>query len=125
MDKPNCPGYIVLARYGDSYMGIIERSWSMDLSFDRALFFWSSDHATSNFGGNFKIDGLVDATHHCKEFSKKHSDLDFKIYDVHSEDLPVELDWDEWREACKPANTFSGVKDKFKARNVKFKLKEK
>lgn len=121
MDKPNLSGYVVLARYGDSYQGIIEHSFWMDLSDERALFFWSSKNATSNFGGKFEVDGFKDAKHHLLKFSKDNPNLDFKIYDVHADDLPVEFDWDEWREACKPAETLSGVKDKFKARNVKFK----
>ena len=124
MEKPKSPGYVVLGKYGDLYQGIIECSFSMDLSFERANFFWSSKKATSNFGGSFEIDGLEAATHYKEYFSERTPGVDFQIYDVHSDNLPVVFDWDEWREACKPAETLSGVKDKFKARNVRFTYKE-
>jgi hypothetical protein len=124
MIKPDLPGYIILGRYGDLYIGPIECSFSLDTSYERTQFFWSSKVATSNFGGKFEINGLEWAKESIKRLEKDHPDINFQIYDVHDDNLlPVELDWDEWREACKPAETLSGVKDKFKARNVKFTIK--
>lgn len=127
MEKPNCPGYVVLARNpgGNAYcQAIVELSFSMDLSPDRCLFFWSSKNATSNFGGKFEVDGLKDATHHRDAFAKNHPDLEFEIFDVHAEDLPIEIDWDGWRKSCTPAQTLSGVADKYGARNPRFKMKD-
>ncbi len=124
-EKPDCPGYVVLGkkRTDNSYKAIIERSWSMDLSGDHACFFWSSDNATSNLGGRFKVDGLADAKHNMAKFAKD-SDMEFTIFDVHSDDLPIIIDWDCWRECSKPADTMSGVKSKFGARNPRFYMKE-
>ena len=119
------PGYVVLgkARGDNSYKAIIERSFSMDLSSDRCLFFWSGP-ATLNFGGKFEIDGLQDAEHYRDHFSKRHPDMEFVIFDIHSDELPVTIDWDGWASSRQPADTLSGVRDKFGARNPRFHMKE-
>lgn len=126
-EKPHLQGYIVLGRKkGDnSYLGTIENSFSLGLSKDFVQFHWSSDNATSNFGGNFKVDGLECATETKEYHSRIDPDIEFEIYDVHDEEkLPVIIDWDQWREDSSAAATLSGVKNKFGARNPKFTMKE-
>ncbi len=124
MAKPHLPGYVVLGREkgSNSYKAIIEQSFFMDLSGEFACFFWSSNNATSNFGGKFKIDGLKNAEHNRDKFAKD-SEMIFEIFDVHDDNIPIEIDWDYWRLCNEPANTLSGVKDKFGARNPRFKMK--
>jgi hypothetical protein len=125
-EKPNLPGYVILGTYRstNSFVGVIERSWSMDLAPDRTNFFWSSKNATSNLGGKFEVDGLESATHYLNHFAERHPDIEFKIYDINDENLPVIIDWDEWRKDSEPAETLSGVKNKFGARNPKFYMPE-
>jgi len=125
-EPPHLPGYVVLCKHknGNAYQAIVELSFSMSLSSDRACFFWSSDKATSNFGGSFKIDGKKNAEHHCEQFQRNHPDMEFQIYDVHEQDLPIVIDWDNWRWGSAPSDKkLSGVVDKMAARNPKFYMK--
>jgi hypothetical protein len=69
------------AKGDNTYQGVIETSWTMELSKERANFFWSSV-ATSNFGGRFEIDGLEDAKTYQEHFSKKCPEMEFEIFDV-------------------------------------------
>lgn len=121
------PGYIVLAREpgANDYRGVVENSFSLDTSNDRTQFFWSSNNATSNFGGSFVIDGLKDAQETVEYWSKKYPDWTFEIFDARDDEkLPVYLDWDRYINGCRPADTLSGVNDKYDARNLKFLTKE-
>lgn len=122
-ERPNLPGYIVLARQkgGNTYSGVIEGSFSLDRSLERTQFFWTSDNATSNFGGSFKVDGKKNAVEAAEYWGAKFPDVQFTVHDVHADDLPVVMDWDGWRRAKAPSEkTLSGVVDKFGARNVRF-----
>lgn len=121
------PGYIVLTKEPGSnhYRGIIELSFSLDTSKDRTQFFWSSDNASSNFGGKFKIDGYKDAEYSIENWSKSKPDWIFEIFDARDDSkLPVYLDWDRWLNGNRRADTLSGVNDKFDARNLIFQMKE-
>lgn len=121
------PGYIVLVRKpGDNaYIGLVEGSFSLDTSRDRTQFFWSSDNATSNFGGKFKIDGYADAKHRVDSYRKLSPDWIFEIFDARDDELlPVVLDWENWLLDNRSANNLSGVANKYGARNIRFTAKD-
>jgi len=126
MEKPHLPGYIVLGRKptDNAYQGVIELSFSMGLSPDRVNFNWSLDNATSNFGGNFKVDGLKLAEKAKKTFTEAYPDMEFEIFDVHNDELPVIINWDQWRrDSAQDLKTLSGVKYKMGARNPRFEMR--
>jgi hypothetical protein len=127
MAKPNLPGFIVLGKgpSTNAYVGTVELSFAMDLSKDRTQFYWSHDNATSNFGGKFKIDGRKDAEARVEQLAKAHPDHTWEIFDVHDDNLPVLMDWDDWRWGSTPSEKkLSGVMDKFIARNPRFYMIE-
>lgn len=129
MDKPDMVGFVVLAKSktDNSYKAIIERSWSMDLSSDCCLFFWTGKGYSALFkpGAYVEIDGFKDATHHKEKFGQNNAGMDFTIFEVHATDLPIAIDWDTWRKDCAPSEkTLSGVQNKFGARNPRFVMKE-
>jgi len=126
MKKPHLSGYIVLGRKptDNAYQGIVELSFSMGLSSDRVNFNWSSDNATSNFGGNFEVDGLKLAEKAKYAFTKEYPDMVFEIFDVHNDELPVVINWDQWRkDSAQDPETLSGVKNKMGARNPLFEMR--
>lgn len=123
MEKPNLPGYLVLGRRegGNTFaLGTIERSFSLDTHPDRTQFFWSSENASSNFGGSFVVDGKSMAEKNARYWNEQQPEYRFEVFDVHDPECPVLMDWDEWRRDDQPANTLSGVQDKFGSRNVRF-----
>ena len=125
-EKPHLPGYIVLGRKkgSNAYQGVVEHSFTMGLSEDHVRFWWTFDKATMNIlPGTIDVDGFKDACLSCSEFAKNHPDMEFEVFDAHSDDLPVIIDWDQWREDEQPAKTFSGVKNKFGARNPRFEMR--
>jgi len=128
MKKPDLQGYVVLGRRkqgGNTFeLGPVEHSFSLGTSSERTQFDWSSDNATSNFGGSFKIDGLERAKRDVERLEKSKPDYEWFIFDIHDPDIPVLIDWDEWRAAGAPGWTLSGVIDKFRRRNVRFFMKE-
>ncbi len=132
-EKPSLPGFVVLGRSptDNAYKAVIELSFAMDLSADRCLFFWSSPDATSPLLNALvgkrvviAVEGLKEAQHYQKHFSGRNQDMTFEIFDVHSKDLPIVIDWDEWRWAGEPADTLSGVRDKYRRRNPRFMMRE-
>lgn len=121
------PSFVVLARAPgvNGYRGIVENSLSVSTHDTRTQFFWSSAKATSNLGGKFVVDGRADAEEMVEFWSKRHPDWTFEIFDARDDErLPVHLDWQRWLNGCRPAETFSGVYDKYDARNLVFKTKE-
>lgn len=121
MKLPDYGGYIIIGIQGEKYVGIVENSFSMSLSDTNTQFYWSSDNASSNFGGSFKVDGKKNAERTMKNFAENHSEIKFKIFDVYRHKLPVSIDWDKWREdSIRSEKTLSGVKDKFGNRNPEF-----
>jgi hypothetical protein len=121
------PGYVVLGWSAEEqrFYGTVENSFSLGLSPAFVQFNWSSDNATSNFGGKFKVDGLAMAQRDLESWSKSRPDLAFRIYDArNAEALPVVLDWDGWLDANQPnPNSLSGVVDKYRSRNIRFTAK--
>ena len=120
------PGYICLAVFpGEEwYTGLVERSFSLDKSRTETQFFWTSDNAHSNFGTTHEIDGWKDAKRRKEYYEGLYPGVRIIIVDARDEDLlPVELDWEGWIDARQPAETLSGVKDKYGARNIRFTVK--
>ncbi len=121
------PSYVVIGKKdGDEiYQGVIENSFSMDLSKNRINVFWSSQNAVDMFGNTgLKVDGRVDAERYRDYFAKGHSDMVFEVVDLHSPDCCVVIDWEEKAEAGMPdPKKLSGVKDKFRARNPRFTVR--
>ncbi len=118
-------GVVILGneKGGNHFKGYVEHSWSMDWSSDHVLFWWSGP-ATSNLGSKHMLDARKDAEHALKSILSSHTSWDVTVWDVRDEALPVILDWESWvqAQAFNP-NTLSGVTDKFKARNMPFKMK--
>ena len=123
MEKPNLEGFVLLCKEpkDNAYKAIVEHSFSMGMSPDRVLFFWSSDKATSNLGGSFRVDGKANAKEQKREYEKLYPEVEFTIFDIHDPELPILVDWDGWRAAsARSDKTLSGVVDKFTARNPRF-----
>lgn len=125
MAKPDQPGYIILGRAPgqNAFLGKVEGSFAMDISTDRTQFHWSGN-AVSNLGTRHVLDGKADAEEELARLRKDRPDVEWVIYDAHAEDLPVLIDWDGWRRANEPAETLSGVRNKFTARNPHFYMIE-
>jgi hypothetical protein len=126
MKLPHLPGYIVLGREKDdnAYFGIVEHSFSLGTDKDRTQFYWTCDNASSNFGGSFKVNGQKMAEEAKEYWSKQRPNAEFEIWDISDPDIPVAIDWDQWRIDHAPADTLSGVKHKFGSRNPKFFMKD-
>lgn len=98
------PLRIILRKEDNIYKGVIENSFSIELS-DKYVRLWTSGKAYS-FLGEHILNADDDARHNSKK-----GDL---IMDPFDEKCPIEIDWDKWRAA----------KDKFNIRNASFKYKE-
>lgn len=123
---PIMEGFVVLSerKMENTFHSPIENSFSLDVSPNFCQFCWSSEKATSNFGGSFSVDGMEHAKR-MKAFAERElPDFPFVIWNIHDPLIPVEIDWVKWEKAMQPAKTLSGVADKFLARNVPFKCKE-
>lgn len=118
------PSYVVLGERDGHLVGIIERSFSMDLSDERVRIWWSSENAVSNFGIHHVVNGEKDAEYHRECFDQNHSEVGFQVFDLNAPDCPIDIDWAGYLEASAPdSQKLSGVKDKFGARNPKFHLR--
>ena len=124
------PAYFVLVHDTQTgkYSGLVEGSFSIATSEDRVRLYWSSDNAYDNFGGGpHKIDGHADALKDRNSILKRFEPhMVVGVYDARSDpaELPVELDWEQWLLDNRPADTLSGVADKYGARNIRFTPKQ-
>ncbi len=120
------PSYVVLGRQSNgTCVGIIENSFSMDLSEERINIFWSSEAARDNIVGALHvINGAEDAERYRKEFQGNHKDISFSVFDLHDPECPIDIEWEGYLDSHTPAETLSGVKNKFGARNPKFYVKD-
>ena len=67
---------------------------------------------------------MVNAEHHKTYFAEQHPDMIFEIFDLHAADCPVLIDWEWYADGNEPSSkTMSGVKDKFRSRNARFKVR--
>lgn len=135
------PRFVVLGKSpaDNAYKAVVEHSFSMDVSAERCLIFWSSEEARSPMlegiaaafsGGEpkpitFKVDGRKEAEHYRDHFNKNRADgSTFEVHDADDPNLPIVIDWDSWDRDNEPvSNTLSGVRDKFKARNAPFTMR--
>jgi hypothetical protein len=124
MAKPDFPGFIILGHepQQNSYLGKVEGSFSMDVSKDFTQFHWTG--TAYSILGKHQLDGRADAEEELRRLKKDRPDVEWTIYDVHADDLPVLIDWDGWRRANEPADTLSGVRNKYVARNPRFYMIE-
>jgi hypothetical protein len=97
--------------------GVVERSFSMDLDFDRVGVWWSG--TASTIIGNVTIDAVEDADHHHAYFTRHHPDFEFVILDPLAEDCPIEVDITQWL-----ADLRIGQRKKYEARNATWKIKD-
>ena len=125
VDQLNKEGYVVLIKKpGDpNWYGPVECSFSLDVRKNETQYFWSSDHATSNFGGCFKVDGRSDAERTIATWKKTNPDWEFQLWDLQDPLIPITIDWVLYDWACQPAKTLSGVRDKYHHRNLSFAVK--
>lgn len=122
----NHEGYVVLIKKPNDpqLYGPVECSFSLDVRPNETQYFWSSEKAYSNLGtGPIKVDGLKDAKYTIGCWKPKHSDWEFKIWDLKDPMLPITIDWALYEDAIQPAKTFSGRKDKYHGRNLSFAVK--
>jgi hypothetical protein len=122
-EKPGLPGYVILGRRAgsNSYVGVVELSFAMDLHDSRTNFFWTGVGRDNIVGAKHQIDGKATAERYRQHFAERNPTIEFTVYDIDSPDLPVVIDWDDWRDGSSPSDrTLSGVKDKFRARNPRF-----
>lgn len=99
------PIRVVFRKDGDKLKGLIENSFSMDLSDTRVRIWWSGK--AYSFLGEHDINGIEDA----EQNSKSSDDL---IIDPFADDSPIDINWEEWFNAD----------SKFRKRNAPFRLRE-
>jgi hypothetical protein len=111
------PAYVLLRRQpgANSYEGYIEHSFSMDWSPDYVRVWWSG--TAYSFLGTHQIDGKATAEKDRDEYARRYPDTEFVVFDLHSEECPIEIDWDVWADAMIAGR-------KFASRNPKFTIKE-
>lgn len=124
------PGFVILGKlkaHGNSYpVGYCENSFSMSVENGRSNFWWIGT-ATSNFGSKHeltyeKVKASVER--HLADLNRNHPDYNFEVWDVHDPEIPVEFDWEHWLWGnARSDRTLSGVRDKYAARNLEFRMK--
>lgn len=110
--------------------GVVENSFSMSRSPDYVNIYVSHRGAQSALLNaligeeiKFTTNGRESAEAYAKRDSGTNERLE--VWDVDDPNLPIVIDWVAWDAANEPvATTLSGVRDKFKARNAPFKMKE-
>lgn len=121
------PGLIILGRAPgvNAWHGYVEHSMSMGWDADHVNYWWSGTGTDAIFGFTMTIDAQRDVDSHMETIKKNKPDWEIKVFDVFDPDLPVVLDREAWMQANRyDPNKLSGVSDKFKARNIPFKMKE-
>jgi hypothetical protein len=126
------PARIVLSRTAESntYQGVIENSFSMGRAADRVLICWSLPSTSSSLLNtlagktiNLRVNGVAQAEDLAKRLQQAGETLE--VWDVNDPALPVEIDWAAWEKDNEPyEGTLSGVRDKYRARNAPFAMRE-
>lgn len=99
------PIRVVLRKKDDGKLqGLVENSFSMDMSDTHVSIFWSGK--AYSMLGEHNLNGITNAEHNAKS-----GDL---ILDPLAEDCPITIDWDKWLNAT----------TKYYQRNAPFKIKE-
>jgi len=118
----NHEGYVVLIKKpGDPLLyGPVEYSFSLGVLPNETQY-WRG--ALNYWGPGKHIDGLKRAQDSLDYWKKGHPDWEFKIWDLKDPMLPIIIDWALYEDAGQPAQTISGVKDKYHRRNLSFAMK--
>ncbi len=111
------PAWVLIAWIpGENHpKGLIEHSFSMDWSGERARMWWSGK--AISILGEHTLDGLKDAEKQRDYYSLRNPDWRFEIIDSLDPDSPIEIDRERWLRAM-----YDG--GKFDSRNASFKMKE-
>jgi hypothetical protein len=134
-EGPGMKGYVVLGKRegGNAYSAVIERSFSMDVSPERASVFLIGVFRDNLVGAKWDLTKqkvLACAEKYRDTFSGRSDivgvpEMEFKVWDIDDPELPIVIDWDDWRRGNERSDkTLSGVRDKFSARNPRFYMKE-
>jgi hypothetical protein len=97
--------------------GVIENSWTMDLSTERVSVWWTG--TANTIIGKITIDAQEDAEDQLAYFRRKHPDMEFEILDPRAEDCPICIDIPTWL-----ADNRIGQSRKFQARNAAWTIRE-
>jgi hypothetical protein len=100
--------------------GPVEYSFSLGVLPNETQYWWG---ALNYWGPGKHIDGLKRAQDSLDYWKKGHPDWEFKIWDLKDPMLPIIIDWALYEDAGQPAQTISGVKDKYHRRNLSFAMK--
>ena len=114
----------------EHYVGLVERSFSLDRSPSHTQFFWSRAKAYDNvFGHEWIVDGFYDAVGRAANYEEWYPGATIHIIDVCDEEtMPVKMDWEQWVKDSYPRPLYDpkymfGRVNKFGSRNPKFTLK--
>jgi hypothetical protein len=110
--------YIILIKKpnDDQLYGPVENSFSLGVEPNRTFLYWSSTY--------YNLDAWTWANKDMVYWKEKYPDWEYTIYKAMDENLPVVINWDVWLDAQSPSpHTFSGVKNKYDGRNLKFTMK--
>jgi hypothetical protein len=102
----------------NSYAAVIEHSFSMDVSKDRANI-WLHRKA-GDFGGTAQSS----AQHYADYFTTKHAPTVYKAYDIDDPSCPVGLDWVDYERRVRKAAEQDRRVDKFDGRNRIFYIRD-
>lgn len=116
------PAWVVLAwRPGDNApRALVEHSFSMDWSADRARMWWSGQAVDNVFGATHTLAGLEDAEEQRKYYVRRQPEWRIEVADTHDPTCPIVVDREQW------ARDMSGVFgfNKYGARNALFALRD-
>lgn len=110
--------------------GVVEHSFAMSRSPD-FVNVWLSRRGAQSALLNAIVGEEIKFTTNGRESAEAYAKRDqgrnerLEVWDVDDPNLPIVIDWAAWDTANEPVTTtLSGVRDKFKARNAPFKMKE-
>jgi hypothetical protein len=108
---PNAPFRALFRRDpSQGWVGLVEYSFSMDWSPDRALILWSGKYF-SNIGTTGEIDAVEDGNQIYQTYRKQYPNDLLLLVDPTTPDCPFEINWEAWLNAT----------NKFNKRNAPFK----
>lgn len=104
---------------------IVEHSFAMGEHTNNVNVWWTGEGTDNIVGRKWKVDGESEA----REYANKLNVIlpesqKWQVYELLEDSCPIEIDWNVYTYANAPADTLSGVNDKFLARNPPFKMKD-
>ena len=107
---------VLITKPNDSVLyGPVECSFSLDVQPNQTFLYWSSEE--------YKLDAVKWSQRDIKMWRESHPDWTFQVYDANDPLLPIVIDWAGYEDARSPGDTLSGVKNKYRARNLFFHRK--